>query len=259
MTFREAPCETMKSRSAATETPRRTTPWIVGKRGSSQPSTTPLSTSQASLRFDMRVLTKLIREKAWISTLRSPIASCSQAYWASRSLYSVVRNACVTPSIESTTGHAMSYVGYALYRVPVRWWGVAFARNRTGSRSVPLSLVMSIFARRHHSGASPAHIAANRSLFVSIEAFRCRDSTRCSRSAFIVSCGESSMNALPSSSSRSAYPRIASKWSDVCDRFEQSIPSVSRSAMMLAANSSFSLDGFVSSNLTRSLPSYRRA
>ena len=46
--------------------------------------------------------------------LRSFIASCSHAYCASRSLYSVVRSACVTPSIESTIGHARSYVGYAL-------------------------------------------------------------------------------------------------------------------------------------------------
>ena len=43
--------------------------------------------------------------------LRSFIASCSHAYCASRSLYSVVRSACVTPSIESTIGHARSYVG----------------------------------------------------------------------------------------------------------------------------------------------------
>ena len=41
------------------------------------------------------------------------------------SLYSVVRSAWVTPSMESMMGQAKSYVGYALYLMPVRRCGVS--------------------------------------------------------------------------------------------------------------------------------------
>lgn len=69
-------------------------------------------------------------------------------YWGFRSRYSFVRSACVTPSRQSTIGHAKSYVGYTLnlslvatrcqlslysafsgsHTHPVRWWGSGFPR-----------------------------------------------------------------------------------------------------------------------------------
>lgn len=57
--FFEAPCEMMNSFSASTFSPRRSMPCTVGMRGSSQPSTRPVSTNHVSLRFDSTVLTKL--------------------------------------------------------------------------------------------------------------------------------------------------------------------------------------------------------
>eukprot|EP00962_Isochrysis_galbana_P032677 scaffold10787_cov123-Isochrysis_galbana.AAC.11 len=91
--------------------PRRRMPATVGKRGSSHPSARPSSMSHCSLRLDSRVRTKLMRENPHSSTLRSLSASRNQAYCASRSEYCRSRSACVTPSIESTIGHARSYVG----------------------------------------------------------------------------------------------------------------------------------------------------
>mmetsp|Transcript_8825 Transcript_8825/g.27589 ORF Transcript_8825/g.27589 Transcript_8825/m.27589 type:complete len:348 (+) Transcript_8825:395-1438(+) len=216
-TFLDAPWPMMNSCSDSTDTPRRTTPWIVGNRGSSQPSTAFWSTSHASFRFDMSVRTKLIRANAWIFTGRSFNAFWIHAYCASRSLYSVVRSACVTPSNESTTGHAKSYVGYAWYFIPVRWCSSLFPRNMTGSRSVPLSDVMSIFARRHQSSAFPAQSSLNLARFTSAAASRCLLFVRVSRSAFIVSWGVSSMNAWPALIIFCATFIRWSKWSDVCD------------------------------------------
>lgn len=46
--------------------------------------------------------------------LRSPRASSIQKNWESLSRYSIVRNVCVTFSMESTIGQAKSYVGYTL-------------------------------------------------------------------------------------------------------------------------------------------------
>ena len=45
-------------------TPRLTTPCTVGKRGSFQSGTLPLSTNHCSLRFDSTVFTKLSLENA---------------------------------------------------------------------------------------------------------------------------------------------------------------------------------------------------
>lgn len=59
---REAPCERMNWRSASTETPRRMTPWTVGKRGSFHPSTCLFSTNQVSFRLLSSVCTKFSRE-----------------------------------------------------------------------------------------------------------------------------------------------------------------------------------------------------
>mmetsp|Transcript_23036 Transcript_23036/g.40898 ORF Transcript_23036/g.40898 Transcript_23036/m.40898 type:complete len:248 (-) Transcript_23036:1408-2151(-) len=61
VTFFEAPCETMNSCSAWIVMPRRTTPWTVGKRGSFQPSTRPVSTNHVSLRLERTVYWKLSR------------------------------------------------------------------------------------------------------------------------------------------------------------------------------------------------------
>ena len=112
-------CANELEERASIETPRRTTPWIVGKRGSCQPSTRPSSTNHASLRFDMTVCTKLTRANAWMCTGRSFSAACSHLYWSSRSLYSVVRSACVTPSRRGQTGRRrVARVFAACVRVP---------------------------------------------------------------------------------------------------------------------------------------------
>mmetsp|Transcript_10978 Transcript_10978/g.27748 ORF Transcript_10978/g.27748 Transcript_10978/m.27748 type:complete len:256 (+) Transcript_10978:347-1114(+) len=114
--LRDAPWRRMNSRRAGTVSPRRSRPCTVGNRASSQPETLPVSTNHWSLRFDISVFTKLRRENSQMLTCGSDgSTSCwslrIQWYWASRSRYSVVRSAWVTPSCESTKGHAKSYVG----------------------------------------------------------------------------------------------------------------------------------------------------
>mmetsp|Transcript_13867 Transcript_13867/g.45237 ORF Transcript_13867/g.45237 Transcript_13867/m.45237 type:complete len:217 (-) Transcript_13867:776-1426(-) len=204
ITLREAPWETTYSRREAIETPRLLTPWIVGNRGSFQPSTAPFSTSHASFLLLMRVRTKLMREKEWILTSRSFNFSWNHLYCASRSLYSVVRRAWVTPSSESTMGHAKSYVGYALYFVPVLWWGVAFVRKITGSRNVPFGDCMSIFARKHESVSVPRQICSNFAKFSSFGVSRLLEFFNSSRSLRICSWGVSSTKASPCSMSCTA-------------------------------------------------------
>ena len=58
---------------------------------------------------------KLSRLKSQMLTLRMPSASVIHWYCGLRSRYSLVRSACVTPSCESTIGHAKSYVGYTFH------------------------------------------------------------------------------------------------------------------------------------------------
>ena len=108
MTLRDAPWLMMKLFSASTFMPLRTQPCMVGKRGSNQPSTKPCSTNHVSLRFDSTVCTKFIFPKERMWTGRSRMACWIQWYCSSRSLYSVVRSAWVTPSMESTMGHTKS-------------------------------------------------------------------------------------------------------------------------------------------------------
>mmetsp|Transcript_10802 Transcript_10802/g.25260 ORF Transcript_10802/g.25260 Transcript_10802/m.25260 type:complete len:358 (-) Transcript_10802:621-1694(-) len=128
--LREAPCITMNLRSACMVTPRRTHPCTVGNRGSNHPSTASdlgstlplptaesadpaaqLSTNHWSFRLESTVLTKFTLPYSQMRTVRSFIAPWSQWYCALRSLNSVLRRQCVTPSIESTMGHTKSYVG----------------------------------------------------------------------------------------------------------------------------------------------------
>mmetsp|Transcript_1242 Transcript_1242/g.4872 ORF Transcript_1242/g.4872 Transcript_1242/m.4872 type:complete len:254 (-) Transcript_1242:473-1234(-) len=106
--FLEAPCAMMKSCRACTCTPRRSTPWTVGKRGSFQPSTMPLSANQVSLRLERVVKMKLRRENSMMFTWRTPSMPWRMWYCGSLSRYSVVRMAWVTPSMASTMGHAKS-------------------------------------------------------------------------------------------------------------------------------------------------------
>mmetsp|Transcript_124681 Transcript_124681/g.364156 ORF Transcript_124681/g.364156 Transcript_124681/m.364156 type:complete len:276 (-) Transcript_124681:929-1756(-) len=110
----DIPWVSTKSRKPSTVMPRRMTPCTVGNLGSFQPSTHPLSTNRVSLRFDSMVWENCVLENSTSSTFLEPVASNTHSYMASRSLYSMVRSACVTPSMASTTGHAKSYVGYAL-------------------------------------------------------------------------------------------------------------------------------------------------
>jgi len=109
--FFDAPIDRMKFFSPATVMPRRRMPPTVGKRGSSQPSALPWSMIHCSLRFESSVRTKLMREKPHRCTSRSLRLTMNHWYCASRSEYCRSRSACVTPSIESTIGHARSYVG----------------------------------------------------------------------------------------------------------------------------------------------------
>ena len=59
----------------------------------------------------IRLLVAETHLKSQMFTMRSPRASIIQKYWAFLSRYSFVLKACVTPSNESTTGQAKSYVG----------------------------------------------------------------------------------------------------------------------------------------------------
>src|SRR5271156_2249088 len=104
--FLLGPWDIMNSCRAGTVKPRLRMPLTVGKRGSSQPDTAPFSTRYLSFRFDRRVLMKFSREKSQICTLRSFSVFNVHSYIAFQSRYSIVRRACVTPSIESTTGTA---------------------------------------------------------------------------------------------------------------------------------------------------------
>ena len=97
-------------RGHTTVIPRLRMPPTVGKRGSSQPSALPWSMIHCSLRFERSVRTKLIREKPHRATGRSRSAAMNHSYCASRSEYCRSRSACVTPSTESTIGHARSYL-----------------------------------------------------------------------------------------------------------------------------------------------------
>ena len=136
----------------------------------------------------------------------------------------------------------------------------------TGSRIVPLSEVMSIFARRHHlpASSSPAHMRSNSASPACASSSRCFELARCSRSSRICSCGVSSMYALPSRSSCRARSVMSAKWSDVCESVtnlgsSSAMPSERRSRRMFSSNSSFSFDGLVSSKRMRRRPLYRFA
>jgi len=102
LTFLDAPCSRMNSLSASTRMPRRMMPCTVGKRGSFQSVTLPVSTHHCSLRLERHVLTKFMRLYSQMCTLRTPMIFCTHWNCASRSAYSDVRSACVTPSAAST-------------------------------------------------------------------------------------------------------------------------------------------------------------
>mmetsp|Transcript_38935 Transcript_38935/g.65463 ORF Transcript_38935/g.65463 Transcript_38935/m.65463 type:complete len:279 (+) Transcript_38935:585-1421(+) len=102
LAFLLAPWLRMNSLRASTCMPRRMMPCTVGKRGSRQLGTRPVSTNHCSLRFDSTVFTRFSREYSQMCTLRTPITFCTHWNCASRSAYSLVRSACVTPSIAST-------------------------------------------------------------------------------------------------------------------------------------------------------------
>ena len=128
-------------------------------------------------------------------TRRMPMAAWIQSDCASRSRYSLVRSACVTPSTASTYGHAQSYVGYALNALPVRWCGVStLQRKATGSRSVLFSALMSILKRRQQRQPAtlPASISAHMARFFSTLLARQGDSMPSMRCARISSTGVSS-------------------------------------------------------------------
>ena len=74
-------------------------------------------------------------------------------------------------------GHARSYVGYALYLVPVRACGVRLTRYMTGSRMVLLVSDMSILARMHHfwPSSDPEHISWNRARLSSTDSLLRRE------------------------------------------------------------------------------------
>jgi hypothetical protein len=83
-------------------------PRTVGNLGSSQPVTIPWSTNHCNFLLLNTVLTKFNRLNPITLTDLIDKAFNIHAYCASRSLYSKVRNACVTPSRQSTMGHAKS-------------------------------------------------------------------------------------------------------------------------------------------------------
>jgi len=157
----------------------------------------------------------------------------TQAYWAFRSLYSLVLSACVTPSMESTTGHAKSYVGY-IFHSGARWWLTPLTRYRTGSRIALLVSFILILARKQNraplqvlvfrivpialianTSSDPVFIKANNSWFLSTVLFRSLLSVPIIRSSLMTSWVVPSTYALPSAINFSASSYILSKWSEV--------------------------------------------
>lgn len=69
--------------------------------------------------FEFLKIPRRTHLKSKISILGNPSFSKNHSYCGFRSAYSFALKAWVTPSSESTTGHARSYIGYALYLSPV--------------------------------------------------------------------------------------------------------------------------------------------
>lgn len=75
--FLEGPYSSMNSTNVSTLIPRLRIPLTVGNLGSSQPSTTFVSTSAYNLRLDMHVFTRLNLENSYISTGLSSNVFCT--------------------------------------------------------------------------------------------------------------------------------------------------------------------------------------
>src|SRR5579875_1319052 len=118
-------------------------PEIVGSRGSSHPSSSPLSINLRRLRFDTVVFCRERRENSIILGILRLSDFRMASYISSRSSYSLLRMPCVPPSRLSSTGPSKSYVGQTRYFLSLSGWRSSTIRKSTGSLIVVLRLCIS--------------------------------------------------------------------------------------------------------------------